>query len=519
MAASFLSQAQQHTPIITVLAPLLAGPLCMLFGNRGVAFIVSLIATMVAVVTSIYLLTIVTDGSVISYHIGGWAPPLGIEYRIDAANAFVLVIVSIISLVVLPYARTSITKEIAERHHTLFYACYMLCFTGLMGVTITGDAFNVFVFLEISSLSTYVLVALGAEKDKRALSAAYDYLILGTIGATFFVIGLGLIYMATGTLNMVDLAERLRGLEDNRTVRSAYAFIVIGMGLKLAIYPLHRWLPGAYTYAPSAVTAFLASTATKVAIYVVLRFMFSVFSKDFGFARDTLELIILPFGLIAMFSASIIAVYQVNVKRLLAYSSIAQIGYMLLGISFLSVTGLSATMAHLFNHAITKGALFLAIGAIIYQTGSPLLPNMAGLGRKMPWTSAAIVVGGLSLIGIPGTAGFVSKWVLMSAAFEKGWWPISFLIVASSCIAVIYVWRMIETLYLTKAKDGIDVKEAPLSLLLPTWALVIACVWFGLDADFTIETSRTAAEALLNGNFKGAVDGSEIRIFGLEGRK
>ena len=507
--------ALPHTPIIAVLVPLIAGPLCMLFGNRTVAFIISLLASAIALASSIYLLAIVRDGSVLSYHIGGWAPPLGIEYRVDTANAFVLMIVALISTVVLPYARKSIEVEIAEKHHALFYACYMLCFTGLMGVTVTGDAFNVFVFLEISSLSTYVLVALGAEKDKRALSAAYDYLILGTIGATFFVIGLGLIYMVTGTLNMVDLAERLSTLEGNRTVRSAFAFIVIGMGLKLAIYPLHRWLPGAYTYAPSAVSALLAATATKVAIYVLMRFMFSVFMPSFGFERDTLEFIVLPFAIIAMFAASIIAAYQVNVKRLLAYSSIAQIGYMLLGISLLSATGLSATMVHLFNHAITKGALFLAVGAIVYRTGSALLPNMAGLGKQMPWTSAAIVIGGLSLIGIPGTAGFVSKWVLVTGALEKGWWPVAFLIVLSSMIAVVYVWRVVETLYLKPARTGFEVSEAPLSLLLPTWGLVIATLWFGIDANFTIETSRTAAEALLGGGFGG----DNTTIIGVEGRK
>ena len=227
----------------------------------------------------------VSDGSEIGYQLGGWEPPFGIEYRIDALNALIMTLISGIAVVTLPYALKSLHHHVAEKHHTLLYSCFMLTMVGLMGVCITGDAFNIFVFLEISSLSTYVLVALGAEKDRRALSAAYDYLILGTIGATFFVIGLGLIYMATGTLNMVDLAERLSTMESNRTVRSAFAFIVIGLGLKLAIYPLHRWLPGAYTYAPSAVSAFLAATATKVAIYAVLRFMMSVFSIKFGFEQ------------------------------------------------------------------------------------------------------------------------------------------------------------------------------------------------------------------------------------------
>ena len=503
-----------HAPMLAVLVPLLSAPLAMLFGNRGFAFAISFVASLISFALALYLLLQVLGGTVISYHVGGWAPPLGIEYRIDAANAFVLLIVSAISTVVLPYARTSIVSEIATKHHTLFYACYMLCFTGLLGVTATGDAFNVFVFLEISSLSTYVLVALGAQKDRRALSAAYDYLILGTIGATFFVIGLGMLYMATGTLNMVHIAQLLAEGESNRTVRSAFTFIVVGMALKFAMYPLHRWLPGAYTYAPSAVSAFLASTATKVAIYVVLRFVFSVFSAKEGFERDTLQFIILPLAVVAMFAGSIVAVYSINAKRLLAYSSIAQIGYMLLGITFVSTTGIAASIVHLFNHAVTKGALFLAVGAIFYRTGSVLIPTMAGLGRQMPWTSAAIVVGGLSLIGVPATAGFVSKWVLMQGAFEAGLWPVAILIVLSSLIAVIYVWKIVETLYLKPAIEGRVVKEAPLTLLIPTWILALASIWFGIDADFTVQASRTAAEALLGGGF--GVDATSIT--GTEGR-
>jgi len=508
-----MSVVENHAAILVVLLPLLSAPLAMLFGNRHVAYLLSIASSVASFLLAIYLVLLVKDGSVLSYHIGGWAPPLGIEYRIDAANALVLLIVSAMSVAVLPYARTSIKKEIAEKNHALFYACFMLCFTGLMGVTITGDAFNVFVFLEISSLSTYVLVALGAEKDRRALSAAYDYLVLGTIGATFFVIGLGLIYMATGTLNMVDLSERLATMEGNRTVRSAYAFIVIGMGLKLAIYPLHRWLPGAYTYAPSAVSAFLAATATKVAIYVVVRFMFSVFSIQFGFEQDTLKFIFFPFAIIAMFAASFIAVFQVNVKRLLAYSSVAQIGYMLLGIALFSATGLSASLVHLFNHAVTKGALFLAVGAIIYQTGSPMVAHMAGLGKKMPWTSAAIVVGGLSLIGVPGTVGFVSKWVLLNAALEVGLWPVSLMIVLSSLIAVVYVWKLVELLYLAPAAEDSQVTEAPLSLLVPMWGLVLVTIWFGFNADFTVQVSDMAASSLFSGGF-----GKEAIIMGTEGR-
>lgn len=489
-----------HLPVLVVLVPFLTAPLIVLLGSRRLALPLAFIASAVSLVISILLLGKVVGGEVISYQIGGWAPPLGIEYRIDAANAFVLLLVSAISTLVLPFARDSIRAEIPRKQETLFYALFMLCVTGLLGVVATADAFNVFVFLEISSLATYVLVAQGASRDKRALTAAYNYLIMGTIGATFFVIGLGLLYMATGTLNMADIAMRIAEEGGNRTVRSAFAFIVVGLGLKLAIYPLHLWLPNAYTYAPSAVTAFLAATATKVAVYVLLRFLFSVFQPAFLFEVNTLEFIILPFAIIAMFAASFIAIFQQNFKRLLAYSSIAQIGYMLLGIAFLTETGLMATIVHLFNHGITKVALFMGVGAYVLHGNPSFLRNLEGLGKRMPWTSAAVVIGGLSLIGVPGTAGFISKWVLVQGALEKGWWPVALLIVASSLLAVIYVWRVIEVLYLKAPKDDNPAKEAPLSMLIPMWIAALATIWFGLNTEMTLGAAQTAAQGLLAGS-------------------
>lgn len=489
-----------HLPVLVVLIPFIAAPLLILLGSRALTWPIAFLASAGSFVVSILLLLKVFDGGILSYYLGGWAPPLGIEYRVDTANAFVLLLVTGISTVVLPYARESVKSEIPARHHTLFYALFLLCLTGLLGVVVTGDAFNVFVFLEISSLSTYVLIAQGSYRDKRALTAAYDYLIMGTIGATFFVIGLGLLYMATGTLNMADIAERIADQGGNRTVRAAFAFIVVGVGLKVAVYPLHLWLPRAYTFAPSAVTVFLAATATKVAVYVLLRFTFSVFQPAFLFEVNTLEFIILPFAIMAMFAASFIAIFQANFKRMLAYSSIAQIGYMLLGIAFLTETGLTAAIAHLFNHGITKAALFMGVGAYVLRAGGSFYDDIEGLGKAMPWTSAAVVIAGLSLIGVPGTAGFVSKWVLVEAALEKGWWPIALLIVASSLLAVIYVWRVVETLYLKQPKADAVYKEIPMSMMIPLWGMALACIYFGFDTEMTLGASRTAAEGLLAGS-------------------
>lgn len=491
--------AMAHLPALQVVVPLLAAPLCLLLNRGGPAAGLAMAAALVSFAISVLLLGQVLAGGPVSYALGGWPPPIGIEYRVDAMNAFVMLIVSATSALVLPFARNSVRAEIEPSKQALFYTVFMLCLAGLLGVAITGDAFNIFVFLEISSLSTYVLVSLGARRDRRALTSAYTYLVMGTIGATFYVIGLGLLYQATGTLNLADLAQRLAPLSDLTTVRAGFAFIMVGVGLKLAMFPLHSWLPNAYTYAPSVVSVFLAATSTKVAVYVLLRFMFTVFGADFPVVEVSLEAVFMPLALIAVFAASAVAIFQTDVKRLLAYSSIAQIGYMIIGFSMVSVTGLTATIVHLFNHAAMKAVLFMAVAAVVYRVGTSAVAGFAGLGRQMPWTMGAFVVGGLSLIGVPLTVGFVSKWYLVLAALEAGDWPIAFAVVASSLLAVIYVWRIVEVAYLAPAPVGREVREAPLSMLLPMWALALACVYFGADAEFTVSVGRAVAQTLLAG--------------------
>lgn len=497
MTGTAMSAVAAHLPILQVVVPLVSAPLCFLLRRGNLAWSLASLVSWAAFATSILLLRAVMDGGTIRYEIGGWSAPWGIEYVIDATNAIVLVIVSAIGAAVMTYARRSVLAEVPANQHGLYYTAYLLCLAGLLGVTITGDAFNVFVFLEITSLSSYILVAAGAGIDRRALTAAYNYLVMGTVGATFFVIGVGLLYMVTGTLNIIDLSQRVPALEANRTVHVAFAFIVVGMGLKLALFPLHTWLPNAYTYAPSTGTAFLAATSTKVSVYVLLRFLFVVFAPSYGFMALTLDYVLLPLALVAMMAATVAAIYQYNLKRLLAYSSVAQLGYMVLGISYGSVEGLTAAILHLFNHALMKGALFLALGCVMLRVGDVTINGVRGLGRQMPWTMGAFVAGGLSLIGVPLTVGFISKWYLVVAALDDGRWWIAAVILASSLLAVIYVWKVVEAAYLREPPAGRVVREAPLSMLLPTWALVLANIWFGVDADLTVGVARTAAMGLL----------------------
>ena len=491
---------EAHLPALQVVVPLIAAPICVLLRDHRAAWALTAVVSWLTFAIAIALLIKVLDSGPISYALGNWVAPWGIEYRLDPLNAFVLVIVAALGALVATYARVSVIAEIAKERIYLFYCMYLLALTGLLGIVITGDVFNIFVFLEISSLSSYVLISLG--RDRRAMTAAYQYLIMGTIGATFILIGIGLLYMATGTLNMADLAKRLPPIADSRTVLAAFGFITVGASLKLALFPLHQWLPNAYAYAPSSVSAFLAGTATKVSIYVLLRFIFTVFGADFAFEKLPLGEMLLVLALLAMFIASTVAIFQQDIKRMLAYSSIAQIGYIILGISFATKTGLTAGILHIFNHALMKGGLFLALGCVFLRLGSVKLDDMKGIGRTMPITMAAFVVGGISLIGLPPTAGFISKWYLILAALEKNLWPVAILIVLSSLLAVIYVWRVIEVAYFhapPQRAQGEEIREAPLSMLIPLWVLIGANLYFGIETSASVGVAEEAAKFLLRG--------------------
>ena len=490
---------EANLPALQVVVPLIAAPICVLLRDHRAAWALTVVVSWLTLAIAVALLMKVLDGGPISYAMGNWIAPWGIEYRLDPLNAFVLTIVAALGALVATYARVSVIAEIAKERIYLFYCMYLLSLTGLLGIVITGDAFNIFVFLEISSLSSYVLISLG--RDRRALTAAYQYLIMGTIGATFILIGIGLLYMMTGTLNLADLAKRIPPIADSRTVLAAFGFITVGASLKLALFPLHQWLPNAYAYAPSSVSAFLAGTATKVSIYVLLRFIFTVFGASFAFETLPLGGMLLALALLAMFVASTVAIFQNDIKRMLAYSSIAQIGYIILGISFATETGLTAGILHIFNHALMKGGLFLALGCVFLRLGSVKLEDMKGIGRTMPITMAAFVVGGISLIGLPPTAGFISKWYLVLAALEKNWWPVAILIVLSSLLAVIYVWRVIEVAYFQappKRAQGDEVGEAPLSMLIPLWVLIGANLYFGIETSASVGVAKEAAKFLLS---------------------
>jgi multicomponent Na+:H+ antiporter subunit D len=324
-------------------------------------------------------------------------------------------------------------------------------------------------------------------------------MLLGTVGATFYVIGVGLLYLMTGTLNLADMAKRLQEVDELRPVLAALAFITVGIGLKLALFPLHQWLPNAYAYAPSMATAFIAATATKVSVYVLLRFYFSVFDPVPVFARLPTGEVLIGLSVAAMVTASLVAVFEQDVKRLFAYSSVAQIGYITLGIGLENQAALTGSITHLLNHGVTKGAIFVLLGGVVLRAAAPGLTvgDLSGLARRMPLTAFGLVIAGLSLIGVPGTAGFVSKWYLILGAIDRGLWWVVAVILAASLIAVAYVWRVVEIAYLRPPPAGASRSEAPLGMLSAALAMAALCVYFGFDTSFSVGGAADAAALLL----------------------
>ncbi len=481
--------------ILVVILPLLTAPIVALLPpGRLVGTAAFAIATATAVL-ALQLLAATLDGSVVIHQLGGWPPPFGIVYRIDALSAVMLSIVSVAAALVAWFQPTAIVDCVRPTDRARFTAAFLLALAGLNGMAATGDLFNVFVFLEISSLASYILIAMGARQDRRALTAAYDYLVLGAVGATFFVIGIAFLYMVTGTLNMADMAARLPGASP-RAVEVGGAFLLVGLGLKVAIVPLHRWLPNAYAYAPSAVSTFLAMTATKVALYLVIRLGTSVFGGNHIGGID-LSQVLPALGVAALLFGSAAAIAEQDLTRLLAYSSVANIGLMLIAVGLGGADGIAAAVANLINHAVIKGGLFIAAAAVVQRFGHARFDALAGLARTMPLVFAMLVLGGLALIGVPLTAGFVSKFAVLEIAFRRGEIVLAIAILLSALLSVVYVWRVIEAGLLAPAPKappppppGHAIFQPPLLLL------ALAVLWLGVDSRWSLGVGAAVARSL-----------------------
>jgi multicomponent Na+:H+ antiporter subunit D len=472
-------------PVIIVVCPLVISFLIFLSGwwSKRAGFPLALAALLICLVSSFVILKTVIEQGTIQYWLGGWRPPWGIEYRVDHFNAFMLVLVSSLALISAIYAKRIVESELPDRVG-LFWSLYLLLVTGLLGIILTGDMFNLFVLIEVASLTSYSLIAIG---KGRATLASFRYLIIGTIGAIFYLIGVGYLYIMTGSLNMEDLRILLPPLYSTPAVQVAFVFILIGFGIKIALFPMHAWQPDAYTYAPSAVSIIISTAMAKTSTYALIRIIFSVFTLEF--ITDFLPLfdILCWIAATAIIVGSIVAMVQNNLKKMLAYSSIANVGYIVLAIGLAPFTpfGLTPALMHILNHAVIKGCMFMAACAFIYKLDLWDIRKFEGLGRKMPYTCFALILAALAMIGMPPSAGFITKWYLILAALDAKKYLFVAVIFFSTLLMIIYFWRVVEIMYIRAAPSSgetsaIPVDEAPLSMLIPTLTLGVLTFVIGI---------------------------------------
>ncbi|MGQ4808852.1 Na(+)/H(+) antiporter subunit D [Candidatus Entotheonellaceae bacterium PAL068K] len=472
-----------HLPVLIVVVPL------------GTAFVVPLVTRLsvplartlvlaalvgITVCASASLSRVLSDGNW-HYELGGWAPPWGIEYVITSVSAGMALLIGCIALLVAVYASPHLSGWPSGRTG-VFYSLFLLLVSGLLGIVVTGDLFNLYVFLEIASLAAYALLASGGI---HATVATFRYLIVGTIAATFYLLGIGYLYALTGSLNMADLAARLPAVMDSRVFVVAVSFIVVGLALKTAVFPLHGWLPDTYTFAPAPVIGLVSAVMAKVGAFALFRILYFVLHTEGAASR-----VLIPLGwasAIAVVAGSVLAVAQRDIRRMLAYSSVGQMGYIALGLAIGNATALTGVLLHILNHAIMKGCLFLIAGGIQWRTGVCHIEAFVGMSRRMPLTMAAFAVAALSMIGLPPTAGFFSKWYLISGALEAQAWVYVVALVLSSLLTAVYFFRVIEVAHLRQphAADAASQQpaarqELPAPMLTPIVVLATAVLVLGL---------------------------------------
>jgi len=486
-------------PALVVVLPLIVSAIIAFMPSSRWPWIISMITLVVHLFISFELLSMVQTSGVILYEFGNWQPPWGIAFKIDGINIGLQIIFSSFVLITTFYSRKIFLSEIHPDDSGKAYSLWLLAVGSLNGIILTNDIFNLFVFLEISALSSISLIALGAGMNRRALLAAFNYLIIGAIGATFYVIGVGFAYSMTGTLNMSDLVIQLSQYSTGQlAIFAGMSFMLIGLMVKSAVFPLHLWLPPAYSYAPSAVSTLFAALATKAILYFFVRLIYEVFTFYDHYLIIFLDYVLMPLSVSAIFVGTIIAIYQDDIKKLLAYSSIAQIGYITLAFSMNDQSGITAGFIHIFNHALIKGGLFMAIGYFAFSSQDRVtLSSINGYGQKYPITSFALLICGVSLIGIPLTNGFVSKLYLFQALYYNHMFITIALVAISSALAVIYFWKIVESLWFSSIKTKV-VSEDP-AIYIPLWIVAISIIIFGVFSAPIVELANMASINLFGG--------------------
>jgi multicomponent Na+:H+ antiporter subunit D len=448
-----------------VAIPLGMSLLTQLFARRNhvLAEVMSIITMAVLAVMSFYCI-----GRAGIYHLGGWPTPVGIDMRLDQLATLLLLVVSVVGFAVSLYSVDYMRRFTARPY---FYSLFLLMVTGMNGVILAGDLFNLYVFLEIAAIASYSLVAFGCAHEE--LEASFKYMVLGTLSSVLILTGVALVYGITGTLNLEHIAVRVAEIGMNMPLLLAFGLFIVGFSFKSALVPFHAWLPDAHPSAPAPVSAMLSGVLIKaIGIYVLARLAFNVF----GVGENVLSLL-RWLGLLSMVAGGLLAVGQRDIKRLFAYSSISQVGFMVLGLGLGTQLGLVGALYHLVNHAMFKSLLFLNAGAVEYATGTRDLKNLGGLNRMLPVTGATSLVGSMSIAGVPPFNGFWSKLIIVLACIEAGHYGFATAAVLVSIVTLAYqlkVQRMAFFASLPEALKGL--RREPPMMALAMILLAVGCI-------------------------------------------
>lgn len=423
------------------------------------------------------------------FYLWGQSPPLGGTFEIDALSIFMSGTIAFLGLLVIVYSSKYMEKE---GRLTEFYTLVLLMMAGMTGIVMAGDFFTLFVFWEIMGLSSYVLVAF-LKSRWGPVEAGFKYLLMSASASAFLLLTMSLLYGMTGTLNFAYLASSLKGSTEVAWMTLILSLLIIGFGVKSAIVPLHTWLPDAHPEAPSPISALLSGIVIETGLYGLTRLLFLLFEPDL------FKVAIASLAVVTMSLANIWAVLQKDIKRLLAYSSIAQIGYMLIGISTGTAFGVMGTFLHIFNHSIMKGLAFLSAGSIVHNAGTRDIQRLRGVGKKMPYTTFALFIALLGLGGVPATNGFISKFILFGSAIGAGMPLLAVVGVLNSAFSMAYYLRVMKTLVSKPEKEVPDVGEAPLIMVVVTSIMAAIILITGLFPNMIIEMAGRASESLITG--------------------
>ncbi len=406
----------------------------------------------------------------LTYSLGSWRGDIAINLAIDSFSLVMFVLMALMVMLSLIYSLTEIREGSVK-----FYLLINVLFVGITGMVMTADLFNLYVFFEITSISSYALVAFN-DRD-ISLEAAFKYLMIGTVSAVFLLMAVVLTYQATGTLNMALIPE---GMEEVPvlTRQLLFAFYMIGLGVKFAIVPLHTWLPDAYMSVPITYNVLSSGLVVKASFFVLVRILYVLFGVEF-LADNMLASVLLIWGIISMLFGHAAAFQQDNLKRLLGYSTIAQMGYVIIAFSLGTAAGIVAGSFHMINHGIMKGAVFFAAGSLRRETDSYELKEMHGLADIKPYTSLIFVLILLSMVGIPPFNGFVSKWLILEASVEAGNLIAAFLVIAGSFLSLGYYLSIILNIYTGYEGSSENTSEVRLNEALPTGILAVLCLVLG----------------------------------------